>query len=118
MLRRQRKPKEKASMRFQQVNLLCDEVLRNLPNATSGLVLLVCWRHADEGGVFCLAVSRIAASTGKSERQIQRTMSELQKVGAIKQVKPAIGTRAPTYVLTGNPRGDMHDTPKSAKPTG
>ncbi len=118
MLRKERKPKEKASVRFQQVNLLCDQVLRNLPNASSGLVMLVCWRHADEDGVFCLAVSRIAQSTGKSERQIQRTMNELQKVGAIKQVKPAIGTRAPTYVLTGNPRGDMHDIPMSAKQMG
>jgi hypothetical protein len=118
MLRRERKSKEKSSMRFQQVNVLCDQVVRNLPNASSGLVLLVCWRHADEDGVFCLSVSRIAQSIGKSERQIKRTMIELQKVGAIKLIKPAIGTRAPTFVLTGNPRGDTHDTSQSAKPIG
>lgn len=109
MIRKERKHKEKSSIRFQQVNLLCDEVLCNLPNTSCGLVLLVCWRHADEYGVFCLAVSRIAQSTGKSERQIQRTMTELQKVGAIQLVKPAIGRNAPTYVLTGNPRGDIRD---------
>lgn len=115
---KERKPKDKARMRFQQVNMICDEVLRHIPNASSGLALLVCWRHADADGFFRLALSRIAESIGKSERQTQRIMTELQKVGAIKQVKPAIGTRAPTYVLTGNPRGDIHDTPTSAKPTG
>ena len=118
MLTKERKPKDKASMRFKQVNFLCDYVLRNLPNTSCGLVLLVCWRHADEDGFFCLAVSRIAQSTGKSERQIQRTMTELQKVGVISLEKPAIGTRAPTYRITGNSRGDIHDTPTSAKPTG
>ena len=118
MQREEPTPKEKSRLRFQQANQLCDEVVRNLPNATSGLVLLVCWRHADEEGVFCLSESRIAESIGKSERQTRRTMHELKKLGAIKLVKKAIGTRPPTYVLTGKPRGDIHDRSGAAQPIG
>jgi len=118
MLRKERKPKEKSRKRFQQVNMLCDEVLRNLPSATSGLVLLVCWRHADEDGCFCLSASRIAQSIGKSERQTRRTMNELKKLGAIKLVEKAIGTRPTTYAITGSPRGDIRDRSGSAKPIG
>jgi hypothetical protein len=96
--------KAKAAVRFQQVNLLIDEVLRHMPHQTTALVLIVCWRHADRRGIFRVRASVIGESVRLSKRQVQGHLRTLRAIGAIKQTKPAGGTMPPEYQITGHPR--------------
>lgn len=104
--------KRKSVKRFEQVNLLCDKVLQNLPTPTHGLVLLVGWRHANERRIFRKSSSELARALGMSKRQMQRVLDDLECVGAIKLVSERRGTLPPEYQITGKPRAsdDMGDT--------
>jgi len=98
------KPKAKSAVRFGQVNTLIDEVIRNLPDPTMALVLLVCWRHADTKGFFRVQARVIGDTINLSKRQVQEHIRKLRAIGAIKQTKPAGGTMPPEYQITGKPR--------------
>ena len=102
--------KRKSVMRFEQVNVLCDEVLRNLPTATHGLVLLVGWRHADGKRVFRKSASELARIVGVSRRHMQTILDDLIEIGALQIVKNRQGTIPASHLITGQPRrkrGDM-----------
>lgn len=89
--------KEKSHLRFQQINRLCDEVLRKLRTPAHGLVLIVCWRHADEYGRFQLSHTRIAESVGLGRRHVIDLMDDLESAQAIKVIRKGSGTSATRY---------------------
>jgi hypothetical protein len=108
-------PKRKSAKRFEQVNLLCDQVVRNLDTPLHALVLLIGWRHANERCVFRKSANELAKFAGVSKRHMQNVLDDLIKAGAIKVVKERQGTIPTSYLITGKPRplrGEPHFTPK------
>ncbi len=105
--------KRKSVQRFEQVNLLCDQVLRNLPTTTHGLVLLVGWRHADGSRVFRKSASELAKIVGVSKRHMQTILDDLIEIEALKIVSQCKGTIPTRYQITGKPRrlGVNHTSP-------
>lgn len=96
--------KRKSQQRFEQVNLLCDQVVRNLPTPTHGLVLLVGWRHANANRVFRKSSSELARFIGVTKRHMQKILDDLIEIGAIRVVVDCKGTIPTSYEITGNPR--------------
>ena len=80
-----------------QFNLMIDVLLSQLPTATHGLVLVVCWRHADQNQVFELSHSRIADALGVTRRHVIRIMADLQRLGAIVLISKGSGVKPSTY---------------------
>ncbi len=93
--------KSKSRQRFEQLNHITDHMISKLPTATHGLVLVVCWRHADQNQVFELSHSRIADALGVSRRHIVDVMVDLQAVDSIRLLRKGGGTRASRYKITG-----------------
>lgn len=107
--------KRKSVQRFEQVNLLCDQVLRNLPTTTHGLVLLVGWRHADQNRVFRKSATELARIVGVTRRHMQTVIDDLIEIGALRIVKERQGTIPTSYSITGKPRSLVvnHSSPLS-----
>ena len=93
--------KAKSRQRFEQLNYLIDKTISKLPTATHGLVLVVCWRHADQNQVFELSHSRIADALGVTRRHIVDIMVDLQAVDSIRLLRKGGGTKASRYKITG-----------------
>lgn len=93
--------KAKSRQRFEQLNHLIDHTVSQLPTATHGLVLVVCWRHADQNQVFELSHSRIADALGVTRRHIVDIMVDLQRLESIRLMRKGGGTRASRYKITG-----------------
>ena len=93
--------KAKSRQRFEQFNHLIDHMVKQLPTATHGLVLVVCWRHADQNQVFELSHSRIAEALGVTRRHIVDIMVDLQRLESIRLMRKGGGTRASRYRITG-----------------
>lgn len=102
--------KTKSRKRFEQVNTLCDEVLRNLPSLSARLVILIAWRHADIRACFRKSASEIGRSAGLSKRQVQRALTSLVEVGAIRVVSQERGSIPRVYQITGQPRTSNEDS--------
>ena len=85
--------------RNRQFNLMIDVLLSQLPTATHGLVLVVCWRHADQSQVFELSHSRIAEALGVTRRHVIRIMADLHRLGAIVLISKGSGVRPSTYKI-------------------
>lgn len=105
--------KRKSVQRFEQVNLLCDQVLRNLPTPTHGLVLLIGWRHANEKRIFRKSAPELARFIGVSKRHMQKIIDDLIEVGALKIASEPLGSIPTSYQITGKPRslGVNHTSP-------
>ena len=93
--------KAKSRQRFEQLNHLIDNIVSKLPTATHGLVLVVCWRHADQNQVFELSHSRIADALGVTRRHIVDVMLDLQRLESIKLLSKGGGVKASRYKITG-----------------
>ena len=93
--------KSKSRQRFEQLNHLIDHTVKQLPTATHGLVLVVCWRHADQYGTFSVSHSRVAESISISRRSAIRIMKSLEGLGVVKQVSKGGGVRPSKYKITG-----------------
>ncbi len=93
--------KAKSRQRFEQLNRLIDNIVSQLPTPTHGLVLVVCWRHADQNQVFELSHSRIADALGVTRRHIVDIMADLQGLESIRLMRKGGGTRASRYRITG-----------------
>lgn len=108
--------KRKSQQRFEQVNVLCDEVLRCLPSISSRLVLLLGWRHANPQRLFRKSSAELSRAAGISKRQVQRALDELVAIGALKLIKPECGSIPRTYQITGSPRLKRGDTMSPVEP--
>ena len=93
--------KATSAKRFEQLNDLVDNVIQQLPTPTHGLVLVVCWRHANRNRQFRISHGRIAESIKVSRRSAIRIMKSLESVGVIKLIAKGGGTQASTYEITG-----------------
>ncbi len=102
--------KRKSQQRFEQVNLLCDQVLQCLPSVSCRLVLLLGWRHASPQRIFRKSSNELATSAGLSKRQVQRALDQLVGIGALKIVELERGSIPRTYQITGLPRPKRGDT--------
>lgn len=110
------KPKRKSAQRFEQVNVLCDQVIRNLPTPTHALVLLIGWRHANEKRVFRKSAKELASFAGVSKRHMQNILDELIEIGALRVVRERQGTIPTCYLITGKPRSlEVNHTSPLAK---
>ncbi len=98
--------KQKSGMRFEQLNLLVDQVLHRLPSLSHRVVLLVGWRHAKPNGEFRASSQQIADAAGISKRQAVRTIDDLVAIGALEVTGQERGSIPRTYKITGRPRGD------------
>ena len=108
--------KAKSRQRFEQLNHLIDHMVKQLPTATHGLVLVVCWRHADQTQVFELSHSRIAEAIGVTRRHVVDIMADLLRLDSIKLVRKGGGVKASRYKITGRvvratPPPDRHKPP-------
>jgi len=83
--------KAKSRQRFEQFNHLIDHTVKQLPTPTHGLVLAVCWRHADQNQVFELSHSRIADALGVTRRHIVDIMADLQGLESIRLMRKGGG---------------------------
>ncbi len=108
---------KKSSMRFQQINLLCDRVIRNLPSAAHRLLLIVCWRHADADRLFQCSIQNLADSCGLSKRHTTDLMKDLQQIGSLVVVCKGNGRTPAVYKITGKPRdsGELQITTKGRR---
>ena len=102
--------KRKSVQRFEQVNLLCDEVLQCLPSLSCRVVLLLGWRHATPQRLFRKSSNELARAAGISKRQVQRALDELVEIGALRIVHQERGSIPRTYQITGQPRRNRGDT--------
>lgn len=114
--------RKKTRVRFQQVNLLCDEVIRKLPTPTHALWLLVAWRHADVRRQYRKSTTEMAKQVGITKRHGHRIVADLVEIGAIKEIdrEKRSGTLPAVYQITGKPRsekkgasGDTHVTSRA-----
>ena len=85
-----------SNKRWQQYNFLVDEVCGKL-SPTESIVLLAAFRHGRKEGYFRVSAMRLSRSVGLTKRTVQRTLSKLEHVGAIKTVRPQLGTTPKTY---------------------
>jgi hypothetical protein len=93
--------KATSSKRFEQINMIVDEIVKQLPTPTHGLALIVCWRHANASRQFSLSHSRLAKALGVSRRSAIRTMNTLLEVGVIRRVEMGSGATSSRYEITG-----------------
>jgi len=93
--------KAKSSKRFEQINMILDEVVNQLPTPTHGLALVVCWRHANVKRQFSLSHNQLAGALRISRRSAIRTMNTLLEVGVIRRVKMGAGLTSSRYEITG-----------------
>jgi len=94
MEKRKRKKRED---RWEQNNLLVDEVCPKLKTSTYGMVLMTCFRHGRGLGYFRVSVRRIAKAAVTSERHVHRILRDFENCGLIEKVKNAQGTIPKTY---------------------
>lgn len=69
----------------QEMEFICDHLLRTAPTA-AGVLLLHCHRHAQDprhGGTFERNVKQAALSLGWSQRRVQRAFRQLELGGMI-----------------------------------
>jgi CRP-like cAMP-binding protein len=112
------KPTSKAtsSKRFEQINMIVDEIVKQLPTPTHGLALIVCWRHANASRQFNLSHNQLAEALRISRRSAIRTMNTLLKVGVIRRVKKGAGATSSRYEITGKVVTPMSPLLKVAPP--
>ena len=96
--------KRKSHRRFEQVNLLADQVVQNLPTPTHGLLLLICWRHADVRCILRKSLNELATAAGISKRQAKRIVDDLVRVDALEVIRARQGTIPTVYRITGKPK--------------
>jgi DNA-binding MarR family transcriptional regulator len=90
-------PKRKSSRRFEQLNLIVDEIALTLGSPAHVAVLLCCFRHAGTGGRFAVSTARIAASCRLSKRQAVRIVDQLERAGVIEMISDHQGPIAKRY---------------------
>ncbi len=95
------KAKRTSSKRFQQLNKLVDVIGPHLDTTSQFAVLMSCYRHARERGVFQVSCSRIAKVTKLSVRQVRRILEQLKKRGVIEQISDHRGPIPPQFRITG-----------------
>ncbi len=109
-------PKRKSQLRFEQLNLIVDEVAPSLRSPSQVAVLVVCYRHASPSGKFGICTARIAKSSKLSHRQARRVLDELEALGVIKSLSDHVGPIAKQYRITGKrANGDMGDPIKHSR---
>ena len=102
-------PKRKSQKRFEQLNHIVDNVAPTLASASHVAVMLICYRHAREGGTFQVSNRRIAHSAGVTERHVKRVMGDLESCGAIELQREHQGPIPRRYRITGrSANGDTH----------
>lgn len=79
--------KRKSAKRFEQMNVLVDQVAPKLPTPAHTAVMLCCFRHGNPGGYFRASTERLAKSVGLKKRRIQDILDELEGMGVIRIVK-------------------------------
>jgi|GEM_PF-2171833 len=110
-------PKRKSLKRFEQLNHIVDVVSPTLPSASHVAVLLICYRHAREGGSFTVSTKRIANACRLSERHTKRIVDDLEATGVIVMESEHAGPIPRKYRITGQPaNGDTRVTIKNSPP--
>ena len=107
---KKQKPKKRYD-RWEQNNYLVDEVCPRLKSATSGLVLMACFRHGRGLGYFRVSVPRIAKSSVTSPRHVQRILKEFESMGLIDVVAGPRGTIPKTYRIRFVYQGEILNIP-------
>ena len=103
-------PKRKSSRRFEQLNLIVDEIAPSLRSPSQVAVLFACYRHALPSGKFAICTARIAKSAKLSHRQARRVLDELEALTVIESLSDHVGPIAKQYRITGKrANGDMGD---------
>lgn len=93
--------KRKSSERFEQLNLIVDEVAPKLPTPAHVAVLFCCFRHARERGHFQVSTRRIATSSKVSERHAKRIIDDLERLQVIAMEREHQGPIPRRYRITG-----------------
>ncbi|KAA5543580.1 hypothetical protein FYK55_10215 [Roseiconus nitratireducens] len=75
--------KRKSQRRFEQLNRIVDVIAPTLPTSTHVAVLLVCFRHARQGGAFQVSTRRIADAVNIKRRRAQYVLDELIELGVV-----------------------------------
>lgn len=105
-------PKRKSQKRFEQLNLLVDRVIGQLPTSTHMVATLVFFRHAGPGGTFRLSARRLGETIAVTTRHAKRLFNELEHHGAVRLIEERQVTIPRRYQITGTVRsGDTHVTP-------
>lgn len=91
------KPKRKSAKRFEQLNVIVDEVAPQLPTPTHLAVLLCCFRHGKGVGYFRASTDRLARTVGLKKRRIQDILDELQQMKVIDLVQEHKGPLPRVY---------------------
>lgn len=91
------KPKRKSTRRFEQFNVLVDQVGPLLPTPTHLAVLLVAFRHGKGNGYFRVSTERIAQSVGLKKRRVAKVIDDLQRLQVLQQVQEHQGRWAAVY---------------------
>ncbi|TWT81196.1 hypothetical protein CA13_26450 [Planctomycetes bacterium CA13] len=92
--------KAKSTQRFRQLNIIVDNLLRQLP-ARHGVALMVFYRHAQANRQFRVSETDLAKTLGVDRRSSRRLFDDLEKWQVIKLVKPKQGTIPRVFVITG-----------------
>ncbi len=111
------KPLRKSARRFEQFNLLVDEVGPQLPTPAHLAVLLVAFRHGKGNGYFRVSTDRIAESVNLKKRRVVYILRELQKLEVIQLVKEHKGRIPRVYRINFREvNGALHCTIKNTMP--
>ncbi len=89
--------KGKSSKRFEQLNLIIDDIAPKLPTAAHVAVLVCCFRHGRGLGFFRVSTQRIAKSTKLQRRRVQYIMDDLERQGVVVLVAEHKGPIPRTY---------------------
>ncbi|MDV6034057.1 MAG: hypothetical protein F9B45_28980 [Phycisphaera sp. RhM] len=95
-------PKRKSQKRFEQLNRIVDDIAPTLPSSTHTAVLLVCFRHARQGGAFRVSTRRIADAAGVTPRWVQKVLDDLEQLGVVTLCEEHKGPIPRQYRITGN----------------
>ena len=88
-------------MRFEQVNMIADEIAPTLPTTTHVCVLLVAWRHAERGGCFQVSTKRLATACKITARWAKEIIDDLERLGVIAMIREHQGPIPRRYRITG-----------------
>ncbi len=111
------KPKRKSEKRFEQFNLLIDEVGPKLPTPAHLAVLLVAFRHGKGNGYFRISTGRIAESVTLKKRRVVDIIDDLERLQVIQFVQPHKGPLPAVYRINFREvNGELHCTIKNTTP--
>jgi len=109
--------KKKSERRFEQLNMIVDDIAPTLPTPSHVAILLCCFRHGRGAGYFRVSTNRLAKSSCIGKRQVQRVIDDFEKTGIIELVTEHQGPIPRTYRITFKRfNGDTHDTIKPHHP--